>query len=303
MTRMHAMTAMSMVAVAMLPLTVRAAQQAGHQMPGMGPPAQAAIAACAQAQPQAMQTLDAANMRLEAARQSNSPSAMRAAMDDLQGAIRSLRAQLAACRELQSMAPTDPQAGHTMPGMPPSPATPGTPGMQPASPAPAPGAPMDHSKMPMGAAPGTKPAPSPGVKPPTAAAPMDHAKMPTAAATKSPSATGAKPAAPSRAKPPAAGAPMDHSKMPMGSGAATQSAPAKGATPAAAAAPMDHSKMGMGTSDPAASAQATDPVCGLKVDPATAPQATHGRQTYHFCSETHRQLFQKNPTKYLPKGQ
>ncbi len=37
-------------------------------------------------------------------------------------------------------------------------------------------------------------------------------------------------------------------------------------------------------------------------DPVTAPQATHQGQTYSFCSEQHRQLFQKNPAKYLPKG-
>lgn len=97
----------------------------------------------------------------------------------------------------------------------------------------------------------------------------------------------------------APGSPMDHSKMPMGSAPAAK--PAKGAKPEAPAVPMDHSKMSMGK--PAeASAQATDPVCGLKVDPATAPRATHQGQTYSFCSEQHRQLFQKNPAKFLPKG-
>jgi YHS domain-containing protein len=51
----------------------------------------------------------------------------------------------------------------------------------------------------------------------------------------------------------------------------------------------------------AAVTQATDPVCGLKVDPKTAPRATHQGETYHFCSEEHRQLFQQNPAKYLPQ--
>jgi YHS domain-containing protein len=51
----------------------------------------------------------------------------------------------------------------------------------------------------------------------------------------------------------------------------------------------------------AAATQATDPVCGLKVDPNTAPQATHQGETYHFCSEEHRQLFEQNPAKYLPQ--
>ena len=51
----------------------------------------------------------------------------------------------------------------------------------------------------------------------------------------------------------------------------------------------------------AAATQATDPVCGLKVDPNTAPHATHQGETYHFCSEEHRQLFEQNPAKYLPQ--
>lgn len=93
--------------------------------------------------------------------------------------------------------------------------------------------------------------------------------------------------------------PMDHSTMQMGSSPAAK--PAKGAKADAPTAPMDHSKMPMGTR-PDASAQAVDPVCGLKVDPATAPRATHQGQTYSFCSEQHRQLFQKNPVKFLPKG-
>jgi YHS domain-containing protein len=51
----------------------------------------------------------------------------------------------------------------------------------------------------------------------------------------------------------------------------------------------------------AAVTQATDPVCGLKVDPRTAPRATHQGETYHFCSEEHRLLFEQNPAKYLPQ--
>jgi YHS domain-containing protein len=89
---------------------------------------------------------------------------------------------------------------------------------------------------------------------------------------------------------------MDHSKMPMGTAMA-----GKPASPAPPAAPMDHSKMAMG--QPAdATSQAVDPVCGLKVDPASAPHTSHDGRTYSFCSEKHRQLFQKTPAKYLPKG-
>ena len=249
-------------------------------------PGAAEAGECAQAQLVVDKLLDAAGARLEAARQSNSPAAMRAAIEDLQSAMRDMRVQLAPCAKLAESA--DPHAAHAMPGMPPSSA--GT--------APAPGAPMDHSKMPMGTTPGAKPPASPGAKPPVApAAPMDHSKMPMG------TAPGAKPPASSSAKPPAAPAPMDHSKMPMGSGAATRPAPTQGAKPPTAAAPMDHSKMTMDTTKADSAAQATDPVCGLKVDTSIAPQAANRGQTYYFCSEQHRQLFQKNPTKYLPKGQ
>ena len=117
-----------------------------------------------------------------------------------------------------------------------------------------------------------------------AAAPMDHSKMPRSAA-------------PTTGGTPAPAAHMDHSKMPMGTPPA-----AKPGTPAKPpAAPMDHSKMPMG--QPAdTTQQAVDPVCGLKVDPASAPQATHQGRAYSFCSEQHRELFQKMPAKYLPKG-
>ena len=121
------------------------------------------------------------------------------------------------------------------------------------------------------------------------AAPMDHSKMPMGTTPATKPATGAKPPTP---------APMDHTKMPMG--AAPASKPASGQKPAQAA-PKEHSKMPMGAS-PEAASQPVDPVCGLKVNPATAPQATHQGQIHYFCSEQHQQLFQKNPSKYLPKG-
>ena len=147
--------------------------------------------------------------------------------------------------------------------------------MQPAA-----GAPGGHM-MPM-------PPAAPGAKPPDP--PMDHSKMPMGTAPAVTPATGGKSAAP---------VPMDHSKMQMGSAPAAK--PAKGAKSQAPTAPMDHSKMPTGT-PPEGSAQAVDPVCGLNVDPATAPRATHQGHTYSFCSEQHRQLFQKNPAKFLPKG-
>jgi YHS domain-containing protein len=91
---------------------------------------------CARAQPVINNIIAAAMARVESARLSNNPAEMRAAVDDLEAALRDIRAQLAPCSA--AAAATDPHAGHTMPGMP---QTPG---------APAAGAPMDHSKMPMG---------------------------------------------------------------------------------------------------------------------------------------------------------
>ena len=45
---------------------------------------------------------------------------------------------------------------------------------------------------------------------------------------------------------------------------------------------------------------ATDPVCGMKVDPATSKQCfAHAGTTYHFCSAGCRSKFAAEPTKYL----
>lgn len=192
-----------------------------QQPPGPPTTAAAEITQCAQAQMVVDQLLAAAMLRLDSARQSNAAADLRAAVDNLQNTLRDVRAQLAPCAGAQATA--DPHAGHSL-----NPTA--TPAAKPSAPAP-----MDHSKMPMGAAPVAKPAPAKGGKPDAPATPMDHSKMP-------------------------------------------KGAPAQAAS------------------------QAIDPVCGLNVDPLAAPQATHQGQTHHFCSEQHRQLFQRNPLKYLPKG-
>ena len=145
------------------PSIARAAQQAGHNMPGMAqqPAASAAAGECMQAQPRVTQTIDAANARLDVARQTNSPAAMRAALDDLQGALGSLRAQLAPCASAPAVAPAGGHTGHAMPGMPnvqQSPATqPGTPVMQPGTTQPAPGAVKPNAPAPAGGAPAADP--------------------------------------------------------------------------------------------------------------------------------------------------
>ena len=251
-----------------------------QQAPGPPTTAAAVVTQCAQAQMVVDQLLAAGMLRLDMARQSNAAPDLRAAVDSVQNTMRDARAQFAACSAAaQAQQPADPHAGHNMSAAP-------APGVQPAAPAP-----VDHSKMPMGTAPGTKPA---AITKPPASAPMDHSKMPMGT-------TPAKPAPAKPAKPRPSDAAVDHSKMPMATPSAAKPAPAKGGKTTAPAAPIDHSKMPAAPPTDAA-AQAVDPVCGLKVDPSAAPQATHNRQTHYFCSEQHRQLFQKNPAKYLPKG-
>ena len=281
----------AIAAVLVVPLgSVPAQQPQGQSMPGMPATGQAVdatqLAACVQGQRDATMLIEAAEARLEAARQANEPAAMRSAVDDLQATLSRVRSRLTSCASLEGAA-ADPHAGHMMT----SPAPPGTPVMAPGSPAPA----------------------SRATKPPAAADPHAGHVMPPAPAA------GAKPAAPAPpsttkpapAKPPAAAdphaghvmtptPPVDHSKMQMGKPPAAKPSSPAGAKPAAPAAPMDHSKMAMGApADPAATA--TDPVCGLKVDPTTAPKATHQGETYYFCSDRHQQLFTKTPAKYLPK--
>lgn len=62
--------------------------------------------------------------------------------------------------------------------------------------------------------------------------------------------------------------------------------------------------MGGMTSDKSASpaAKVVDPVCGMEVDPATAPKAIHAGKTYYFCSDDEKATFQKNPEQYTRKS-
>lgn len=109
---------------------VALAQHEAHQ-PASGPSPE--MVQCGRVQPAIDKIITGAMTRVESARLSNTPAEMRAAVDQLEAALRDIRAQLAPC------AADEAAAGHTMPGMPPAP------------PAPA-AAPMDHSKMPMGEA-------------------------------------------------------------------------------------------------------------------------------------------------------
>ena len=45
---------------------------------------------------------------------------------------------------------------------------------------------------------------------------------------------------------------------------------------------------------------ATDPVCGMSVDPAAAKHTTeHQGQTYYFCAPGCKKAFEADPAKYL----
>ena len=132
MTGRQSMNAAAIVVALVIPAAA-AQEPPSPQMAGV---AQAAVTGCAQAHPMAERTIEAANRRLEAARQANSPAAMRAAMDDLQAALRQLRTDIAPCAGLQSLA-ADPHAGHVPPGTAQAPAAaPGTPVVTPGSTAP-----------------------------------------------------------------------------------------------------------------------------------------------------------------------
>jgi YHS domain-containing protein len=152
------------VAAVLLPSLVWA-QHDAHQ-PASPQTASAELNECMRVQPSIENIVTAANARAEAARLSNSPSDLRAAVDHLESALRDIRAQLTPCSA--AAASTDPHAGHSMPSAAPAPPSQATPikTEQPATTAPhaghttskppaapkvdKPAAPMDHSKMHMG---------------------------------------------------------------------------------------------------------------------------------------------------------
>lgn len=184
------------------------AQHEGHTMPGMQPPAAAPeqAAACSQNQQQISALIEQLAQRVEAARQTNNPPDMRAAIADLQGGLATVKTLLQPCAAT-ALPAAGQHSGDAMEG-----GTAGTPMVSPGSTTPAPGA------------------ASPS-KPPEQ---MDHAAMGHAAAT-TPSPT------------------------------------------------------------------ATDPVCGMKVDPAKAPKAAYKGQDYYFCSLQDREKFLKDPEGYLKR--
>jgi len=102
------------LAVALLAYAMPAwAQHEGSQAAAASPEL---LAACVQSQRQAMALVDAGDRRVELARQTNDPAAMRAAVDDFQMTLSAVRTQLAPCAQLATAPPSgDPHAGHVMP--------------------------------------------------------------------------------------------------------------------------------------------------------------------------------------------
>ena len=49
-----------------------------------------------------------------------------------------------------------------------------------------------------------------------------------------------------------------------------------------------------------ASQKVKDPVCGMKIDSkSAAAKATYKGKTYHFCSVSEKEQFEKDPAKYV----
>jgi YHS domain-containing protein len=322
-------TTLLFAGMAMATAVWAAPQEPAHSMAAMGQSAsQAAVTECAQVQPQAILTIETANQRLEAARQSNSPAAMRSAMDDLQSALRQLRAELGACAGLQAASGADMPAGHVtpggqqgspcmsgmrMPGCPESsgqqggdqqssngqsatPAGPGTAMANPGSTAttPAIGGTADpHAGHVMPGAPQT-PAPARATpQPPAAQQAAPRGLAASTPATPDPHAGHVMPGAPQAATPAGAAAPT----TPQPQTAAGQDT---AHMPGHNMANMSTGAASLGTALDLPT-RPQDLACANKVDPKTAPRAAYAGKTYYFCSAVERDQFVKAPAAYRQK--
>jgi YHS domain-containing protein len=104
------------LAAALIPAEV-AAQHDAHQSASPQAPS-SELTQCARVQPIIENIIAAAMSRAEAARLSNNPTELRAAVEHLEAALRDIRAQSTSCST--AAASTDSHAGHTMPMQPPS---------------------------------------------------------------------------------------------------------------------------------------------------------------------------------------
>lgn len=114
------------VAAALIPCL--AWTQHDAPQPASPQPPSADLTQCLRVQPVIENIIAAAMSRAEAARLSNSPAEMRAAVEHLEAALRDIRTQSAPCST--AAAPSDPHAGHAMPSG--TPATTPAPSLKPA---------------------------------------------------------------------------------------------------------------------------------------------------------------------------
>ena len=61
----------------------------------------------------------------------------------------------------------------------------------------------------------------------------------------------------------------------------------------------DHAAHGHEHGADTAAMEAIDPVCGMRVDPATALAHRHGDETYYFCNSRCRDKFVAEPARYI----
>ena len=178
----HVLTMVIWMALAVAPSW---AQISGHQMPAQhgaaaGPSAEL-VTACVDAQQQVASLAGQINGRLEAARQTNSPQEMRAALADLQAALVEIRTRAAQCSPLTAAA----QPAIPMPATDHSKMTAGGAATPPKPADPMAG--MDHAKKAMA---GTAATPKPGAKrapkPADPMAGMNHSNMPKSGAPPKP---------------------------------------------------------------------------------------------------------------------
>lgn len=249
------------------------------------------ITQCLQAQTVVSEMLSDAAARVEAARQTNSSSVMRAAIDDMNALTRNLRSQIAPCARMQPVAasvaeakPPLPSAAAPLPT--PTPAEPVTPApptaAQAAEPAPA-SAVHEHAGP-----------TAPAVTTAAAAVPADPQPLTPAPAPV--------PAPVAVAPPPSATVPETHTDHQASSTVAAPASAgvAKAAAPPRAAAPTVTRKPAP-ASLPAATprfwaTRLEDLRCTTGVAGSGSPRTTYQGTTYFFCTEHDRLNFLRNPT-------
>ncbi|MGH7185376.1 MAG: YHS domain-containing protein [Pseudomonadota bacterium] len=192
------------------------AQHDAHQAASAQAPS-AELTQCVRVQPVIDNIITAATARAEAARLSNSPTDMRAAVEHLEAALRDIRAQSAPCAT--AAASSAPHAGHPMPGT--QPPTAPAPVQPPAATDPHAGHMMPSAAAPSKGATAAKPAPRTPPKPAASDPHAGHTASGAAPAAKAASRTkpaAAKPADSKAADPHAAhsaGQPGDKQRDPV----------------------------------------------------------------------------------------